>query len=141
MTSGTILIGTTDGEGNDFETVYDLSRRQVTGTRDATELRNQTVTCGELLFQDITAYTTQVSVTPATVNRNTTNLGLTISGNFSTTLPVSVSVTGGVQVVSVRVVNSTTVSAVINVPTLATVGNQTVTVTQNSSLYGTIKVI
>lgn len=49
LTSGFVLIGSTDTVGNNCETLVDLSQRHITGIWDSSQLRNTTVTTGEFV--------------------------------------------------------------------------------------------
>jgi hypothetical protein len=54
--TGTLLIGTVDSNGHTYETEFDLANRRVLAVWDASQLRNQYVTTGELLFDAVDSY-------------------------------------------------------------------------------------
>ena len=54
--SGQVLLGTLDSQGRTFETLIDLRHRLVIGTWDASKLKNQFVTTGEILFAAESSY-------------------------------------------------------------------------------------
>lgn len=54
--SGQVLLGTLDSTGHTFESLIDLVHRRVLGTWDASKLRNQYVTTGEILFESESSY-------------------------------------------------------------------------------------
>ncbi len=56
LRSGKVLLGTLDGEGHTYETLIDLTHRLVIGTWDASKLKNQYVTTGEILFEQESSY-------------------------------------------------------------------------------------
>jgi hypothetical protein len=71
--SGKVLLGTLDSQGRTYETLIDLAHRQVLGTWDASKLKNQFVTTGEILFETQSTYVgaPQAPVlSPAVVNSN-----------------------------------------------------------------------
>ena len=54
--TGKVLLGTLDETGHTYETLIDLPRRVVIGTWDASKLKNQFVTTGEILFEAESTY-------------------------------------------------------------------------------------
>lgn len=54
--AATITTGTAVSPSKSYETLIDLSRKRVVGTWDATNLRNQYVTTGEILFEPTSSY-------------------------------------------------------------------------------------
>jgi hypothetical protein len=57
LNTGQVFLGTVDSSGNTYETLIDLSSRQVVGTWDAaSNLANTTVSTGEFLFQTPDTY-------------------------------------------------------------------------------------
>ena len=56
LRSGKVLLGTLDSEGHTYETLIDLTHRLVIGTWDASKLKNQYVTTGEILFEQESPY-------------------------------------------------------------------------------------
>ena len=56
LRSGKVLLGTLDSEGRTYETLIDLTHRLVIGTWDASKLKNQYVTTGEILFEQESSY-------------------------------------------------------------------------------------
>jgi hypothetical protein len=54
--SGQVFIGTVDASGNTYETLVDLSSGSIIGTWNKTQLVNQIVASGEVLFQPYSPY-------------------------------------------------------------------------------------
>jgi hypothetical protein len=59
--TGQVLVGTIGADGNTYETLVDLTKNAIVGTWDKSEVVNQTVTTGEILFQPEDAYSGQPS--------------------------------------------------------------------------------
>ena len=54
--TGKVFLGTIDGVGNTFETLVDLSQNRIIGTWNRSQLINQFVTSGEILFSPESTY-------------------------------------------------------------------------------------
>jgi hypothetical protein len=57
LRTGEILVGTSDSNGNTFETLVNLATRSIAGTWDSSSLTNPDITTGELLFMPVDSYT------------------------------------------------------------------------------------
>jgi hypothetical protein len=54
--SGILLVGTTDSEGNSYETEIQIANRTVISVWDSSLIRNQSVESGQILFQPVDSY-------------------------------------------------------------------------------------
>lgn len=78
ITSGKLLVGTVNDNGETFETMIDLGSRSITGTWDATLLINQVVKTGELFDQRRTlGILPQAPILSATLADNKVDVALT----------------------------------------------------------------
>jgi len=75
--SGILLVGTSDNAGNDYETEFSLANRTITATRDSSQLQNQAVATGELLFVPQDSYSGVP--TPPVLTVATSNAGIVLS--------------------------------------------------------------
>ena len=106
LRSGTLLIGTSDTAGNDYETVFSLANRAVIATLDASQVGGESVSTGELLFLTQDSYS-GVPVAPVLLEPTATASGIQLTWtqprpDLVTGYVVSVAGTGSPYTLTVR---------------------------------------